>query len=89
MKDIIEYLYLKEFENISEKELEIFESGKEFKILEKYRNSLKGNALKEFIDFFNEYENARYEYEKEIYKKGLKTGIRLALEFLKDDNTEK
>ena len=89
MNDIIEYLYLKEFENISEKELEIFESGKEFKILEKYRNSLKGNALKEFIDFFNEYENERYEYEKEIYKKGLKTGIRLALEFLKDDNTEK
>lgn len=89
MQSLIEYLFLRESEILSEKELEEFENSKEFELLEKYQSTLDKEQLKKFTEFFNEYENARYEYEKEVYKKGFKAGARLAIEILKDETADK
>ena len=89
MQSLIEYLFLRESEILSEKEIEDFENTKEFELLEKYQSTLNENGLKKFTEFFNEYENARYEYEKEVYKKGFKAGARLAIEIFEDETTNK
>ena len=89
MQSLIEYLFLRESEILSEKELEEFENSKEFELLEKYQSTLDKEQLKKFTEFFSEYENARYEYEKEVYKKGFKSGARLAIEILKDETADK
>ena len=80
MESIIEYLFLRESENLSEKELEEFENGQDLIFLTEFKNSLDKKTLEKFENFFSVYEEERYKQEKQIYKKGFISGVKLATE---------